>query len=397
MLPILPGAVGYGVEGNLAGRGGETIVVKSLAPSGEGSLQEACWRTNPRTIILDVAGTIDSTQNLRIRGDRVRICGQLAPGRGVTFAGAGIEAVDCSDLLIEHLKIRVGDRSAGPGYLSRDGIRLVRCKKAVISHCSVSWAIDELVDIFECDDVTIRNSILAECLVGMGDDGQPLHPNYPDGHSCGMLIKKSKRVFVHKNVFSNNRRRNAQWAAGSSGIQADNLIYNPASQAIGMASEEGGDPIDLDVEGNYLIAGKQTPSKLGLVHVDPTVNPASKLFMYGNLTEKPRVLYNFIRGASCHIMDHASNELAGHTLLTADAAGFQFDMLRDASPVGAKYWVRDSVDGMILEGIKSRKGLNVNSQEDVGGLPILKLPFVRPTEPETYTDLEILLNDARNT
>jgi pectate lyase len=87
-----PTAEGYGKYA-VGGRGGAVYEVKTLKPSGPGSLGQALDASGPRTVVFRVTGTIDG--KFGIRNDNITLAGQTAPGDGICIRGSlGIGAND---------------------------------------------------------------------------------------------------------------------------------------------------------------------------------------------------------------------------------------------------------------------------------------------------------------
>lgn len=85
-LPAFPGAEGFGALA-VSGRGGKVVKVTSLADSGPGSFRAAMLTPGRRTIIFDVAGTIELKSPMIMSGATysfLTVAGQSAPGDGYT-------------------------------------------------------------------------------------------------------------------------------------------------------------------------------------------------------------------------------------------------------------------------------------------------------------------------
>lgn len=147
-IPAFPGAEGGGkyVTG---GRGGEVYIVDTLADYSKsetaipGSLRDAVSKDN-RTIIFRVGGTIHLKESLSITGSNLTIAGQTAPGDGITVSDYTTN-INANNLTIRYVHFRLTDR-----YPSEDdslGSRYY--KDIIIDHCSFSWAVDEVVSLYE--------------------------------------------------------------------------------------------------------------------------------------------------------------------------------------------------------------------------------------------------------
>ncbi len=216
-LPILPCGEGYGIE-TVAGSGRhldppmtEVIEVSNLDASGSGSLRACAEATGPRTCVFSVSGVIDLTSNLEITDPYLTIAGQTAPAPGVSIHGAGIR-VETDDVLISHLRIRVGDRQNGPPVHNRDAISVGNQddppERIVIDHCSLALSSDEVFTVwYEAGDVTVLDSIM----------GWPLHDSIhvdegasgPAPHGYGQLLGQwGARVMLARNFMVHQYGRN---------------------------------------------------------------------------------------------------------------------------------------------------------------------------------------------
>ncbi|MFQ6024714.1 MAG: hypothetical protein ACE5NW_18530, partial [Acidiferrobacterales bacterium] len=152
-LPVIPNGAGFGIT-TPAGRGGKVYKVTNLRATGRGSLKACIDRSGPRVCVFEVSGTITLTRNLWIANPFITIAGQTAPSPGITIRGAAL-GIETHDVLVQHLRIRVGDDPNGPDPENRDAIRVEDKWGIVIDHCSLSWAIDETISAWtDWDNVT---------------------------------------------------------------------------------------------------------------------------------------------------------------------------------------------------------------------------------------------------
>lgn len=172
--PSFPGAFGFGAEAS-GGRGGKVIYVTNLNVSGPGSLQDALNQAGPRYILFKVSGVIPATIKVPNGNGDFTIAGQTSPS-GITVRGMEMyneENVSVSNVIIRHLRSRIGDRSRYPSpyWIAEDGITLGGVHNAVIDHCSFAHASDEAADISRSSKITIQNCILGETLGSHADLG----------------------------------------------------------------------------------------------------------------------------------------------------------------------------------------------------------------------------------
>jgi pectate lyase len=202
-LPAFPGAEGFGAIAT-GGRGGSVIKVTTLNATGPGSLQEAIDAPGPRIIVFDVSGVIDG--DITITHGDVTIAGQTAPGGGVTIKGRLLGEYDASvqNMILRFLRVRpVYDGSAGDQF---DAAQLSLNSRVILDHMSIAWGVDETVDLYEADDVTVQWSTIEESATQGHPEGEHNYGliNGPDGH----------RIAVHHNLFVHHKNRNPAIANG---------------------------------------------------------------------------------------------------------------------------------------------------------------------------------------
>jgi hypothetical protein len=348
-IPVFPGAVGFGSM-TVAGRGGKIVKVTTLNPSGPGSLDAALNTLGKRVVIFEVSGTIKLTKDLILRNPYITIAGQTAPSPGITVCGGGL-AIVTHDVLIQHIRIRVGDAEYGPDKSDRDALKIYNQYKntynIVIDHCSFSWSIDENVSIAQAGakNVSFTNNICSEGLYIAG------HPGYPPGtaHSKGMMIGSGvSNVTVYGNLFAHNHQRNIQVGdINTRNIEeVNNLIYNWGSTAADTYGY-------LNVIGNHFIAGPNTTNESFRVRSEQ-----AQMYTYDNIggtwwpgctgTRRP-----------------VTKSIIPDSRIMPSSKVYDY-VLRNA---GARPSDRDSVDQRIIREVQTGTGSFRNSVAEAGGWP----------------------------
>lgn len=365
---------GFG-HNTLGGKGGKVYTVTTLSPDGVGSLRWAIEKNGPRTVIFTVGGVIDlSGQNLILSNPNITIKGSSAAWPGITIIRGGI-IVETHDVIIENLRVRPGDNNlTTSGSWEPDGVSLVYgdAYNIWLDHLSVSWAVDENISVsgsranaYEdvASNITISNSIIAEGLS---------HSIHSKGeHSKGLLVHDfAKNVAVIGNLFISNNRRNPYFKSHTTGIIANNIIYNPGSAAIDLGfveseflnlEQEPRAPV-VNIVGNVLIHGDDTQSGLRLIKGN------GKVYANDNLSyDKEAQLHD-----SLFLNETSNIETLAHFLYNADLVKAEFLESKMIENVGAWPWARDEIDKRIIDDFINRKSRIIDSQEQVGGYPVFE-------------------------
>lgn len=254
-LPAFPGAEGFGATAT-GGRGGSVIKVTTLAESGPGSLREALETPGPRVIVFAVSGVIDlgeanaddpfdesdGNNILTIAYGDVTIAGQTAPGAGITIRGRLYAAYDESvgNIVIRHVRVRPAPFPGGDGGEQYDGLRVALNQLAILDHVSVSWGVDENVDLYEGSNITVQWSEIAESAT-MG---------HPEGEHNYGLLNYAGRASVHHNLFAHNKNRDPALATGPS-ESINNVAYNVRHGFVNHNDASG----EITIVGNTFVQG----------------------------------------------------------------------------------------------------------------------------------------------
>jgi hypothetical protein len=357
-LPVIPQGSGFGMD-TPAGRGGTVIKVTNLNESGAGSLRACVEASGPRVCVFEVSGTIKMTRDLIIRNPKITIAGQTAPSPGINLRGAAIW-INASDVLMQHLRIRIGDDSSGPDPGNRDALKISATddkpiSRVVIDHCSFAWSIDEVASLIGAwDNITLSNNIF----------GQPLNDSiHPEGpHGYGVLLEDGKAAFIG-NLFVSNRDRNPHSRAAQL-LFANNLVYNPGGMVkIGTTGKVSSSTII----GNQFIKGPNGTSEKPVqirAAGDDALPSGSKVYLEDNdapgATDDPwSIAGAYAVGGDIFQYKVSSPPAwpASFTRLSVDNSLVKNSVLKNA---GARPADRDSADRLIVEGVKNGTNRVIN-------------------------------------
>jgi len=361
-----PGAEGAG-RFSAGGRGGIVIKVTNLADSGPGSLRSAVEARGPRTVLFDVAGTIRLESDLVVREPRITIAGQSAPGGGIALADAAL-VIRADDVIVRHIRARRGDLRPGEG----DSIWIAGGRRIILDHVSASWSVDETLSAsarYEQGggiyDLTVQWSIIAESL---------RRSHHAKGeHGYGSLIRggRGARFSFHHNLWAHHVARMPR-PGNYLGPEADpegplmefrsNLFYNWGRGFAGYNEDEAAAIRYAFVDNAYL-AGPDSDGALAF-------------------RERDRLARAWFAGNSMNgvIPDDPWSLVGG---MIPD--GYRLAAAPDVAPVAADpapsamagvleragAWPRDTVDARVADSVRRRSGRQIDSQEEVGGWPVL--------------------------
>ncbi len=155
------------------------------AVSGADSVVKAAVTVyEPLTIVFNVAGTIWLKEDLRIKRDYLTIAGQSAPGDGICIAGRSVIANGATgselfywgpnrhDVIIRYLRFRPGPPKDSDGNLTDSfvtyGLDVENYENVIIDHCTITWANEECLAIYDTKNTTVQWCIVAEGLYSAG-------------------------------------------------------------------------------------------------------------------------------------------------------------------------------------------------------------------------------------
>ena len=433
--PAFPGAEGYGryVTG---GRGGAVYHVTSLdddaSNPADGTLRYFIKKSGPRTIVFDVAGTIELKADLKIGNGNLSILGQTAPGDGICLKNYPL-CINASNVIVRFLRCRLGDVDDDDAMSASHHDDAV-CKNIIIDHCSLSWCTDEVGSFYGNENFTLQWCILSESLKNNAAKGT--------SHGFGGIWGGKKASF-HHNLLAHNDSRMPRFDHGYVSTLAgpvdcvNNVVYNwGGNSTYGGENNEGCESKKFNMINNYYKPGPATKSSAKTRFLNPTTScgncsgtdvPGSFYisgnYMYGSETATANnVSSSTIKmdSSSPISFDSWKQKYVATAPFKAADAEFQYNLISLQSAETAFEKVvayagaslsRDVVDTRVadetLKGTYSCKGSNgstgglIDAVADAGGWPVLTGTAKTdtdgdgmPDEWETANGLNPNVNDA---
>ncbi|ULL16215.1 hypothetical protein DVH26_18250 [Paenibacillus sp. H1-7] len=354
-IPAFPGAEGGGMY-TTGGRGGSVYEVTNLNDSGPGSLRDAVSQGN-RTVVFRVSGNIELESPLNITGSNITIAGQTAPGDGISVNNHSTY-VKADNVIIRYMRFRMGDETPSAG----DAMTIDKRKNLIIDHCSVTWAIDEVLSPQDTDNLTVQWSIVGEALhMSKHEKGR---------HGFGGLWGAGNNTY-HHNILVHNSSRNPRFK-GRTEEDKRNLDYrNNVVYNWNYKTAYGGGSANVNMINNYNKYGPDTVlDKRDLVLDELGVN--GQWYIDGN----------YIDGSPTVTADNWAGVFEFTPTNTRLGSPVPFAPVTTHTPeqayelvlaqAGAILPKRDSVDARIIQDIRNRTGRQINSPTEVGGWPDLK-------------------------
>lgn len=402
------------------------FIVTNLNDSGLGSLRWAVEAKGPRIVIFEVSGNIELESNLNIREGNLTIAGQTAPGDGITLKNYPIIIRNSSNIIIRFIRSRMGDSSnlEGDAMTIRADSKGSNPENIIIDHCSFSWGTDETFSIGNGKNISVQHCIIAE---GLNDS---VHEKGP--HGFGGIIS-GQNISVFGNLMCHFNQRNFAFQKGTNFSMSQSLIdfRNNVIFNWSFRASDGGSESNVNLISNYYKPGPASINGVGFPNhfLNPTRRNSDPttlglFYLEGNiLSNRQEVLANQWLGVRLEsgtltkqyleqlkhkdpngklILFTIPSDTYSRTLNALEA----FEEILDHA--GASL-AKDAVDERLIREVKtgtvshkgSKTGLPgiIDSQEDVGGWPILQsLPAPTDTDRDGIPDaweIEMGLNPER--
>ena len=378
-----PGAEGYGRHAR-GGRGGDVVYVTNLNDSGKGSLRQAIEGKDPkrpRTVLFKVAGNIVLKKPLRLETiSALTIAGQSAPGQGIALRDHGLELRNCSDIVLRHLHLRLGDVTKTSEDVIALGSESGPCRRIIFDHLTATWGIDGIMDTDNLSEFTMQ-----WCLFGEALNNSTHYKKQP--HAMLMSFRRTQgNISIHHNLLLSSRDRHPTLGGGDpkrSNPKAvfdfrNNVIYNWEG-ACNLASGQ----FNLVANGWY--PGPNTDFKRDPHAIAPKAEAhgVTTGFMQNNVFEgKPQwtadnlsaVQWGVRGGKYIGKVERSafagSSELvpvADRPLTQSPAQAYELVLAKAGASLR-----RDAADERIIAGVRRRSHRRIDSQDEVGGWPELQ-------------------------
>lgn len=382
-----PTAEGFGQYAT-GGRGGKVLFVTNLNDAGEGSFRAAVETEGARYILFKISGTIALKSAVRIKKGDLTIAGQTASGDGICIKNYPVY-VEADNVIVRYLRFRLGDEAEQQD----DAFGGRFHKNIIIDHCSMSWSTDECVSFYGNENMTLQWCIIAESLSNSAHEkGQ---------HGYGG-IWGGKNASFHHNLLAHHSSRNPRLGE----VRKDsfpltdltdlrnNVIYN-----WGDNSCYGGEAMNVNIVNCYYKPGAASKHRERIIEIWKYETPQyatydvfGKFYIAGNYIEGNenatndnwkygvdfKQSYGEITATQLDTIRKKTEHSIVGNVKTHDAKVAYELVLKSA---GASF-KRDAVDTRIIENVRkgdytaagskgSKNGI-IDSQNDVGGYPILK-------------------------
>jgi hypothetical protein len=244
-------------------------------------------------IVFEVGGTINRGGGyINIIYDNISIFGESAPAPGITIRSGILNVSNASDIIIKHLKLRVGEQDWGdtPGSCSNaDSLSVYQSTagqtaRIMLDHISASWGCDETVQIYSDDgdiyDVTLSNFIISESL-----EYNVCHENLQRGYA--LLLSNVARLTIYKGLLAHNQGR-TPWFDEHDEIQVWDVVgFNTNVDPLKI-SDNGTDYPDMSLREIFYRKGSESNANYG----DYAVKWQSSLTSDADIYHNNLVCYN---------------------------------------------------------------------------------------------------------
>lgn len=335
-----------------------------------GTLREAVEAEGPRYVVFAVSGTIELKDDLVISHPYITIAGQSAPGEGVQLRNWGVR-VEAHDVILRHLRIRVGD-TKGPGGLQRTlGEQThaldLGAMNVIVDHCDIAYANDQVFNTYGTEKreaTTLQWSYIY---------GAPTRSTHEKGsHSMISVGVGWGYVSLHHNLLAHGRVRNPRIDMLTYDFR-NNVIYNFGNTGYGSEN----DYLRLNYVGNTLKRGPDSMNSALYAWSEKT----RWAQWYGEGNRLPADFKGVFEGAPEVIVDRPYQMVPVRT----DPADEAYR--RVVAEGGATKPVRDSITTYVAQTVRDGTGFIPASAADWPGGGFARYPAAQAPEDKNHNGM----------
>ena len=375
-LISFPGAEGYGAYAK-GGRGGDVYEVTNLNDSGPGSFRNGIKTAKgPRTIVFNTGGTIELKSDLVIDKPFITVAGQTAPGDGITLKDNTFCVTETHDVIVRYIRIRYGDKNKGSiDYGDPDAIRTNGITDVIFDHISASWGVDGIHDFRQKGNFTLQWSMYGEAL------NNSIHEDKIPHAMLSSFRELMKNITIHHNVFYSSRER---YPTLGGAVKTDpncvadfrnNLVFN-------WKATTNFSNCKVNVINNYYKPGESTDLKKKPMQIKSEfAEKQARGYVHGNYfpwnaawTKDNYLAIEYTntgkyKSTTRDKFELPENLITGEYAPKTDPAqeAYREDLLYAGASKS-----RDDVDKRVIKGIADGTNRLIDSQDEVGGWPVLK-------------------------
>jgi len=397
MLKAFPGAEGFGQNAS-GGRGGKVVEVTTLADANPnppvGSLRWALqqYPGQPITVVFRVSGLIELKDELRVKRDNYTLAGHTAPGDGICIMGNKVNLGGSKNLIIRHLRFRVGTMNNNPD--GKGSIGIENASNFIIDHCTFGWSGEENMTIYDNDMTTIQWSIIHEGL-------------YLSGHNKGNRGYGTQwggeRATYHHNLLAHNNTRSPRFNGARSNDKnvlidyVNNVNYNWGGQNSCYGGDIQNETHKVNFVNNYYKPGPARPGtsasnfiRASFHNNQSTSGAIAQWYMNGNYIEgTANTAKNSDNYLGLNADEYTSKGIDASKLKASSKFTVPYPVTTETAQAaynsvlaGAGAFPRDAVDSRIVQEVKTgtasgsgtfgdKKGI-IDDPNAVGGYPTYK-------------------------
>jgi hypothetical protein len=241
-------------------------------------------------------------------------------------------------------------------------------RNVVVDHCSFSWSIDEIVEVWgDADNVTLSNSMFTEPL----DDS--LHEKGPHGYTA-LTGGSSGRVSYVGNVLAHGKDRNPRTGAGQF-VLVNNVVYNYMATGAHLFNE--GKATLNSLIGNVYLKGPNSYTKAATIRLSGDPRPlvdGTRIFLQDNVGHRPDGTpgsddpWSIVRndGTLSRAVMEAASPPTWPSNLVARPTVKDEALNHVLANAGSRPAERSAVDARVISSVKNRTGRIINCVADNG-------------------------------